>query len=98
MPIAVLTCVPRRRCDGVAPAIRVELTNGSRDPGIQSRCVLHHHPEAAVAGSLDPRRADDVGDVAVGGEISWLNSVLFREDTLDSKLGKQLDDQQQNSA
>ncbi|EJK53341.1 hypothetical protein THAOC_27243, partial [Thalassiosira oceanica] len=48
------------------------------------------------AGSLDPRRLDDAGDVAVGAEISWSNSLLFREDTLDSRLGPGSVDQQQN--
>ena len=84
------------RSDSVVPAIEFELSNDAGAPGIQSRCVLYHHPEAAVAGSLDPRCLDDAGDVAVGAEISWSNSLLFREDTLDSSLGPGSVDQQQN--
>ncbi|EJK49532.1 hypothetical protein THAOC_31585 [Thalassiosira oceanica] len=102
-PYCVVECRSRKRREhdecrgvGVAPANGFELINDAGAPGIQSTCVLHHHSEAAVAGSLDPRCLDDAGDVAVGVEISWSKPLLFREDTLDSKLGKQLEHQQQN--
>ncbi|EJK56523.1 hypothetical protein THAOC_23574 [Thalassiosira oceanica] len=102
-PYCVVECRSRNavramkcRGDSVVPAIEFELSNVAGAPGIQSRYVLHHHPEAAVAGSLDPRRLDDTGDVAVGAEIPWSSSLLFREDTLDSSLGPGSVDQQQN--
>ncbi|EJK55460.1 hypothetical protein THAOC_24810 [Thalassiosira oceanica] len=66
------------------------------EPPVSKADVLSTRPEAAVTGSLDPRRVEDAGDVAVGAEISWSNSVLFREDTLDSRLGSGSVDKQQN--